>query len=109
MKINDSCGVHNLHGLSSVFGGLLSVLFSGIATQKVYDQFNSGAEDPALSSFHEIFPGGGVIPEGDWSPSKQAGVQVAAMGVTLGIALVGGLGTGKDYLSCHGGCLVGQW
>ena len=97
LKINDSCGVHNLHGLSSMFGGLLSVIFAAIASPKLYDQFNSAADDPALSSFKEIFPGGGIIPADDWSPAKQAGVQVAAMGVTLAMAIVGGLGTGRKY------------
>ena len=67
LKINDSCGVHNLHGLSSMFGGFLSVIFAAIASPKVYDQFNSAADDPSLSSFKEIFPGGGIIPADDRS------------------------------------------
>ena len=106
-KITDTCGVHNLHGMPSVMGGLLSVLLSGLATTAVYDQFNS---DPDLShsSLVEIFPRDGHynattrLWEGDeefwgaggWTPAKQAGRQFAAMAVTMVFAVVGGLATG---------------
>lgn len=38
MGIHDTCGVHNLHGLPGLFGGLLSVLLAGIATKTKYNE-----------------------------------------------------------------------
>ena len=45
LKIHDSCGVHNLHGMPGLFGGLLSVLLAGIATPETYDKFSAGVVD----------------------------------------------------------------
>jgi len=106
-KITDTCGVNNLHGMPSVLGGLLSVLLSGIASHKVYDQFNS-EKDPTHSSLHEIFPRDGqwnsytetwegdeeFWGEGGWTASKQAGRQFAAMLITMVFAVVGGAVSG---------------
>ena len=39
LKIHDTCGVNNLHGMPGLFGGLLSVLIAGIASSDVYDKF----------------------------------------------------------------------
>ena len=104
-KINDTCGVNNLHGMPSLMGGLLSVLMAAIATPAMYDQFNA---DPSQSSLHEVFPhagrynastgqwqgGGGTWGEGGWSGGKQAGRQLLAMVVTLLFAVGGGALTG---------------
>ena len=32
LKIHDSCGVNNLHGMPSVMGGLLSVILAAMAS-----------------------------------------------------------------------------
>jgi len=106
-KVTDTCGVHSLHGLPSIMGGLLSVLMSALASHEVYDQYNSNP-DPTHSSLHEIFPRDGhwnnvtskwegdeeFWGEGGWTSSKQAGRQMAAIVVTMVISMVGGLGTG---------------
>jgi len=95
LKITDTCGVHNLHGMPAVLGGILSILLAGIAMPEEYDQFNSG-EDKSL---HEIFPLSDPTDEYNeagyvWSNNKQAWFQAAAMLVTMGFALVGGTFTG---------------
>nr|XP_028566456.1 ammonium transporter Rh type B isoform X3 [Podarcis muralis] len=36
LKIHDTCGVHNLHGMPGILGGLLGVLVAGLATEDVY-------------------------------------------------------------------------
>ena len=87
-KITDTCGVHNLHGMPAVMGGLLSVLLASVATPRKYDQFNSGD----LKSLHEIFPASEDV---DWSRNHQAWLQFAAMLVTMAFALVGGGLTGE--------------
>lgn len=96
LKIADTCGVNNLHGMPSILGGLLSVLLSGLASEDVYDQFNQMKGDPSKSSLREIFPQDNLEfwGEGGWTPAKQAGRQFAAMIVTLVFAIVGGLFTG---------------
>merc|ERR1719219_228708 len=87
LKITDTCGVHNLHGMPAVMGGLLSVLLAAAASPRKYDQFNSGD----LKSLHEIFP---ASEQTDWSGNHQAWLQFAAMLVTMAFALVGGVLTG---------------
>merc|ERR1719510_1833196 len=96
LKITDTCGVHNLHGMPAVMGGLLSILLAGIAMPEEYDKFNAGAE----KSLYEIFPLSDPSNEYNngtdlvWSSNGQAWFQAAAMLVTMAFALVGGLVTG---------------
>jgi len=85
LKITDSCGVHNLHGMPAVLGGLLSILFAALASEDVYDKFNKGHNDSLLEIFPEM---------ATHSPGWQAGMQAAAMGVTMAVAVFGGLATG---------------
>jgi ammonium transporter Rh len=35
-KVQDTCGVNNLHGMPGVLGALLGVLVAGLATHEVY-------------------------------------------------------------------------
>lgn len=37
-KVQDTCGVHNLHGLPGVLGALLGVLAAGLATHEAYGE-----------------------------------------------------------------------
>ncbi|NWW60034.1 RHAG protein, partial [Ifrita kowaldi] len=64
LKIQDTCGVHNLHGLPGILGGIAGIIVA--ATKK--DIRQSDLLSPAM--------------------------QAAALGSTLGIALVGGALTG---------------
>jgi len=92
LKIADTCGVHNLHGMPSILGGFLSILIAGIATRKEYDQFNIDGDIPEKSSLNEIFP---LINEDEnWTNQLQAGLQAAGMALTLVMAVVFGVITG---------------
>jgi len=84
LKIHDTCGVNNLHGMPGLFGGLLSVLIAGIASSDVYDKF---ADEDTDKSMDELFPS-------DFTPGRQAINQLIAILVTLAFAVVGGLITG---------------
>ncbi|NWV12304.1 RHAG protein, partial [Ptilonorhynchus violaceus] len=64
LRIQDTCGVHNLHGLPGILGGI-----AGIIVTAITDERRNG---------HQLTPG----------------MQAAALGSTLGIALVGGALTG---------------
>merc|ERR1712128_65754 len=87
LKIHDSCGVNNLHGMPGLFGGLLSVLMAGIASSDTYDKYSAGVEDKSLT---EIFPALG----GEGTALGQALSQFLAIILTLTFAVVGGLVTG---------------
>ncbi|NWT10165.1 RHAG protein, partial [Vireo altiloquus] len=63
LKIQDTCGVHNLHGLPGILGGIASII---VTATKIETK------------------------NGSLTPGRQA----AALGSTLGIALVGGALTG---------------
>jgi len=91
LKITDTCGVHNLHGMPSVLGGFLSILIAGIATREEYDQFNVDGSIPEKSSLNEIFP---LVENENWTNQYQAGLQAAGMGLTLIMAIVSGVVTG---------------
>jgi len=89
MKIHDTCGVNNLHGMPGLFGGLLSVLMAGLASHETYDMFSGGMEEADKGLF-EIFP---AMLAGTPALS-QALNQFLAMLVTLAFAFVGGTCTG---------------
>eukprot|EP00486_Rosalina_sp_Unknown_P005881 CAMPEP_0201577212 /NCGR_PEP_ID=MMETSP0190_2-20130828/23467_1 /ASSEMBLY_ACC=CAM_ASM_000263 /TAXON_ID=37353 /ORGANISM="Rosalina sp." /LENGTH=197 /DNA_ID=CAMNT_0048008991 /DNA_START=1008 /DNA_END=1601 /DNA_ORIENTATION=+ len=77
-KIADTCGVHNLHGMPGIIGGIVSAIALAIADGTgVY-----------VSKGHEDYP------FGDYTLQQQAGYQIAAVCVTLGIAIIAGLGVG---------------
>ncbi|NXW51333.1 RHAG protein, partial [Nyctiprogne leucopyga] len=64
LNIQDTCGVHNLHGLPGILGGIAGIIVTAV-------------REEARQGVH-------------FSPSMQA----AALGSTIGIALVGGALTG---------------
>merc|ERR1712129_119499 len=49
LKIHDSCGVNNLHGMPGLFGGLLSILVAGLASSDTYDKYSAEVEDKSLT------------------------------------------------------------
>ncbi|XP_075763125.1 ammonium transporter Rh type B isoform X2 [Pelodiscus sinensis] len=76
LKIQDTCGVHNLHGMPGVLGALLGALVAGLATQDVY---GDGMAD--------VFP---LIADGSRTATYQGACQFFALLITLGVAVVGG-------------------
>lgn len=72
LGLQDTCGVHNLHGLPGILGALTGALTCGLASTDVYG-----------ASFDSIFPQGRT-PETQWPK------QILALLITLGISLVGG-------------------
>ena len=78
--IHDTCGVHNLHGLPGIIGGVSGIITSRLASENLYGD-----------SISSIFPARG---EGR-NAEDQALYQLYALLTTLGISIGGGLVTGK--------------
>ncbi|XP_060707488.1 ammonium transporter Rh type A-like isoform X1 [Hemiscyllium ocellatum] len=76
LNIHDTCGVHNLHGMPGILGGLAGIIASAMASENVYG-----------AGLIQTFPAGR-------SGIEQAGYQAAGLGVSLGVALIGGTITG---------------
>ena len=75
VKIADTCGVHNLHGMPGILGGIVSAIAIAAADGTgVY-----------VSKGHEEYP------FGDYTLQQQAGYQILAVFVTLAIAIISGL------------------
>lgn len=99
LKVHDTCGVHNLHGMPGVLAGIVGALMAGIASESqygpsLYQQFPARA--PTGNNSH-IYDSSGLtffIPGDGRSAGEQAGYQLLAVGVTLLIAIAGGLITG---------------
>ncbi|XP_075994401.1 ammonium transporter Rh type B [Genypterus blacodes] len=77
LKIQDTCGVHNLHGMPGVLGAIVGAVTAAVATEDIY---GDGMAD--------VFP---AIASGEFTASYQGVRQGIALLVTLGIALVGGV------------------
>ncbi|XP_036394333.1 ammonium transporter Rh type B [Megalops cyprinoides] len=77
LHIQDTCGVHNLHGMPGVLGAIVGAITAALATEEVYGE---GMKD--------VFPD---VSSGDITASFQGVRQAISLAVTLGIALLGGL------------------
>uniref|UniRef100_A0A8C8ZCJ8 Ammonium transporter Rh type B n=1 Tax=Prolemur simus TaxID=1328070 RepID=A0A8C8ZCJ8_PROSS len=75
-KVQDTCGVHNLHGMPGILGALVGVLVAGLATHEAYGD-----------GLKNVFP---LIAEGQRSATSQAMHQLFGLFVTLMFASVGG-------------------
>ncbi|XP_066424011.1 ammonium transporter Rh type B [Molothrus aeneus] len=80
LKIQDTCGVHNTHGLPGVLGALLGTLLTLLATA---DTFGYRLE--------LVFP---LVAQGSRTVTDQALMQLGALPLTLLLATLGGCITG---------------
>ncbi|KAG9345292.1 hypothetical protein JZ751_009838 [Albula glossodonta] len=78
LRIQDTCGVHNLHGMPGVLGAIVGAITAATATKEIY---GDGLVD--------VFPD--MTGENKITASFQGVRQAISLAVTLGIALLGGL------------------
>ncbi|CAI8034311.1 Ammonium transporter Rh type B-B [Geodia barretti] len=104
LYIQDTCGVHNLHGMPGVFAGLGSFVAAALASYS-----GGGNKVQYGDSLYVVFPARAPSSEGELtlaqaglgvgtgdgrSAGEQAGYQLACLATTLAIAIIGGLITG---------------
>ncbi|TNN01978.1 ammonium transporter Rh type B [Takifugu flavidus] len=77
LKIQDTCGIHNLHGMPGVLGAIVGAVTAALATTDVYGQ-----------GMADVFP---AVADGTVDATKQGGIQALSLAITLGIAVLGGL------------------
>lgn len=90
MKIHDTAGVNNLHGMPGIMGGIISIIMAAIATPEQYSHHVKHKHTFGNESLLEVFPG---LATGTTNMG-QARLQLAALATTMAIAIVGGLITG---------------
>ncbi|XP_047655665.1 rh50-like protein [Tachysurus fulvidraco] len=100
LHVQDQCGIHNLHGLTGLISSLAAICAILLASEEtygpsLYQTFSFRAPivgDPRLEELQKLIPGleGGL----GRTAQEQALYQVAALGSTIAIAIVGGVLTG---------------
>ncbi|NWH37436.1 RHBG protein, partial [Chloropsis hardwickii] len=80
LKIQDTCGIHNTHGLPGILGALLGTLLTLLATADTYGY-----------RLELVFP---LVAQGSRTVTDQALIQLSALPLTLLLATLGGCLTG---------------
>ncbi|KAM9623071.1 ammonium transporter Rh type B [Morphnus guianensis] len=80
LKTQDTCGIHNVHGLPGILGALLGTLLTALATADAYG-----------GRLEFMFP---LVAQGSWMATDQALCQLCALPITLLLATLGGSLTG---------------
>uniref|UniRef100_A0A8C5WVC3 Rh family C glycoprotein n=1 Tax=Laticauda laticaudata TaxID=8630 RepID=A0A8C5WVC3_LATLA len=78
LHIQDTCGIHNLHGMPGLIGGIVGAITAAAATETVYGK----------KGLINMFDFTGEYR--DRTPSIQGGFQAAGIAVSLAMAFVGG-------------------
>ncbi|KAK4300275.1 hypothetical protein Pmani_027519 [Petrolisthes manimaculis] len=101
LRIHDTCGVHNLHGIPGVLAGIIGCVCAAMATEHTYGPslykiFPARAppEGPKLDALRELFGSEGLEAGQGITAGTQASYQILALLVTMGISVAGGLVTG---------------
>ncbi|NXW86711.1 RHBGB protein, partial [Alopecoenas beccarii] len=76
LKIQDTCGVHNVHGVPGILGALLGTLLAALATADAYS-----------GRLELVFP---LVGQGSRTATDQALCQLCALPITLLLAALGG-------------------
>lgn len=102
LKILDTCGVNNLHGMPGILAGIVGAVAAAMASmnswgESMYEIFPLMAPMENTTEFKEIqhnFNEFHLEPSIGRSSIEQGGYQMLALTVTLGISIVGGALTG---------------
>lgn len=87
LKIHDTCGVHNLHGMPGLLAAIGAAILAAIS--------GSWSEHDRLAIFPETFAENATIAGSlGRTPGQQGGYQFLVATITLGFAIVGGTFTG---------------
>ena len=100
LRIQDQCGIHNLHGLTGLIScaaGICAILMAneedyGPSFYEIFTHRAPAEGDPKLLELQKLIPG--LQPGLGRTASEQAFFQVAAVFSTIGISAVGGTLTG---------------
>lgn len=100
LRIQDQCGIHNLHGLTGLISSTAGICAILLATEETYGPsmyqiFSHRAPpegDPKLLELQQLIPG--LKPGLGRTAKEQALYQVAAIFATIAVSTVGGLLTG---------------
>ncbi|KAG8447188.1 hypothetical protein GDO86_014595 [Hymenochirus boettgeri] len=91
LKVQDQCGIHNLHGIPGILGTVGSILAILFGRVDFGGQISIDLPKPNYST-EDMFRA--VESKGAWDTTSQALNQTAALGVTFGVSLFGGYLTG---------------
>ncbi|CAL1277257.1 unnamed protein product [Larinioides sclopetarius] len=100
MKIHDTCGVNNLHGMPGILAGLVSAIVAAMASEEnygysLYHLYPARSPTENSTDLQRIRSVLKRIDSGDnWSEASQAYAQLEALFTTLAIAIAGGILTG---------------
>ena len=89
--LDDTCGVHNLHGIPGIIGALGGAISAATTSDRAYGS-SIGLVFPrrAPTEVTDDMTSAGIEAGDGLSASEQASIQVAALFITLGFAIVGG-------------------
>ncbi|KAL8197590.1 UNVERIFIED_CONTAM: hypothetical protein K2H54_033799 [Gekko kuhli] len=89
LHIQDTCGIHNLHAMPGLIGGIVGAATAAAATEGIYGTEGCGDLDYTTGTrlIHAFDFSGAYV---NRTPSVQGGFQAAGIAVSLAMALVGG-------------------